>query len=953
MRQNYYTFDLYKIKLNYMKQTNLKYSCLIAVLYFGMNANGQTTPQDTLPKEQKIEEVVMIGYGSRKAVDNTTSVSSIKAEEVSRTKVLNASQAIQGKAAGVQVTASDLPGSTPTVIIRGLGTALSGRNPLYVVDGMFVDNINNINTNDILTYDVLKDASALAIYGNRAANGVIIITTKSGRGKGITVEYDGFVGVRNPLKKVKMAGSNLFAYYTNTALGTTTFSQDQPVNTDWFDEITRTGVYNQHNVSLSGASESAKYFLSLSNYDEKSILNGTDYNRTTIRTNNEFKIAKGITLSQNLSVAFNNTTPKPLGAFTTAYKQSPIVPVRYANGLFGVRFVGDNGFASPTGEAFNNVGNPVSQLYFDNEKQKSFTLQGGLKLDVNIMKELKFTSQFSGEYNNFKSYNFVDSKAIWLAADPTRVLNNTPYLATDPINLLTNTKNDYYNWILTNYFTYNKKFADIHDVEATVGMESSVKNGTDQLITIRRNMIANSNYWNLDGVNYKDQLDDLKSINGNKNTTTSYFARAQYKLMNKYLLTATIRRDGSSQFANGQKWGNFPSFGAGWVVSEEDFLKDGFFNLLKIRGGWGKIGNQNVPLNYLPFNTGTSYNYAFGGSVMSNGMTVDQVYDPNLSWEITEETSVGLDFEVLNRRLKGSVDLYDKVTTNIILKSIPIITEGISNPGYAHLGEVTNKGVEVALGWDDKIGEDFGYSISANYSFNKNELSNIAQQNVNDIVGGGLGNGQDTKLLNEQSIGQPLGSFYLYEANGMDANGKLTYVDHNGNGTIDAGDRKYFGSYIPKSTLGINLNLRYKSWDFSANGYGTFGAKVYNGKKAQRFSGENVEYSVASDFWTPTNTGSANPAPFNAVPLASTYYLESGDFFRINNISLGYTINKAVTYISSMRFYVSAINPVVFQKFSGFSPELNGNGDPYGSTGIELDAYPTLRSFVFGVNVKF
>ncbi|EJL69158.1 SusC/RagA family TonB-linked outer membrane protein [Chryseobacterium populi] len=948
-----------------MKQSDLKYSCLIAVLYFGMNVNAQVTPQDTVTKEQKIEEVVMIGYGSRKKVDNTTAVSSLNAEEVTKTKVLNATQAIQGKAAGVQVTSSDLPGSTPTVMIRGLGTALGGRDPLYVVDGLFVDNINNINSNDILTYDVLKDASALAIYGNRAANGVIIITTKSGKGKGITVEYDGFTGVRMPLEKVKMAGSNLFSSYNNIAFGATRYSQDQPVNTDWFNEITRTGTYNQHNLSLSGASENAKYFLSLSNYDEKSILQGTDYNRSTVRTNNEFKFLKRVTISQNLSATFTNTTPKPLSAFTAAYKQSPIVPVYFPSGQYGVSFVGSNGFASPTGQSFNNVGNPVASLAYNNERQNSFILQGGLKMDIDLFKGLKFTSQFSGEYSNFKSYNYVPSLAIWLSQDPTRVpggYNTDPDPEKQlPLNLLTNTRKDYFNWVLTNFFTYNKKFSDIHDIEITVGTESTMRSGENELTIQRKNMIENSNYWDIYGTgteafNYADQIVKANSINRNNNTTNSYFGRLQYKLMNRYLLTATVRRDGSSQFSEGNKWGTFPSFGAGWVISEEDFLKDNsIINLLKIRAGWGRLGNQRIPTNYLPFATGVEYNYAFGGSSISNGTTIDQIYDPNLGWEITEETSGGIDFELLDRRLKGSFDLYSKITKNLILASKPVSTTGLSKVGYSHLGEVSNKGIEVSLGWSDTIGKDWSYSVNGNFSVNKNKLEKLFD-GYNPIIGGGLGNGQDTKYLNDSAIGQPLGSFYLWEFGGLDSNGNFTYVDTNGNGTTganDASDRRFFGSYIPKSTLGINVGVQYKNVDLSVNGYGAFGHKVYNGKKAQRFGGENVEYDVANNYWSSSNTGSPNPAPFNAVPLASTYYLESGDFFRINNISLGYTLSKPVDYLSSLRFYVSAINPFIFQKFSGYSPELNANGDPYGLTGVELDAYPTLRSFVFGVNVKF
>jgi len=937
-----------------MKHSKLKFPCLIAALYFGISVSGQETQRDSTLKEQKIEEVVLIGYGTRKKVDNTTSISSISAEELTKTKVLNATQAIQGKAAGVTVIASDLPGSTPTVIIRGLGTALSGRNPLYVVDGIFADNINNINSNDIMSYDILKDASALAIYGNRAANGVIIITTKSGKGKKISVEYDGLTGVRMPLQKVKMAGSNLFAFYTNTADQITKYSQDQPINTDWFKEITRIGTYNQHNVSVSGASENAKYFLSLGNYDEKSILEGTDFNRSTIRTNNEFKITKGIVVTQTLSVAFTNVTPKPLDAFTAAYKQSPIVPVYFPNGQYGVSFVGPNGFVSPTGSSFNNVGNPVAQLNFFNEKQKSIQMQGGLKVDINLMKDLKFTSQFSGEYYNFKSFNYADLLNIWLAADPTRKVADYP--VNSNVNTLFNEKTDYFNWTLTNYLTYAKKFG-IHDIEATVGTEAAVRDGANTIRYLRKNLIGNSTYWDLNNTNYADQLISLNSIKFNKNVLNSYFARAQYKLLNKYLVSATVRRDGSSQFAEGQKWGTFPAFGLGWVISEESFIKDmGVFDLLKLRGGWGRLGNQNVPANFLPFNTGSEYNYAYNGNVISNGTTIDKIFDPNLSWEITEESSAGLDFEMVNRKLKGSVDLYNRVTTNIILALIPVSTSGISQNGFAHLGEVTNKGIEASLSWDSTINEDWSYNISGNYSYNKNNLNKLADDNVSPIRNGDLRNGQYTKLLDQSAVNQPLGSFWLWEVAGYDAAGKFTYVDTNGNGKTgadDPNDRKFFGSYVPTSTYGINLGLKFKQVDFSLSGYGTFGSKVYNGKKAQRFSGENIEYSIANDFYSATNTGSENPAPFNGVPLASNYYLESGDFFRVNNMSLGYTLSKPVEYLSSLRIYASAINPFIWQKFSGFSPELNGNGDPYGSAGIELDAYPTVRSFVIGLNVKF
>lgn len=911
-------------------------------------------------QDTALKEVVVIGYGTRKKVDNTTAISSITAEEISKTKVLNASQAIQGKAAGVQVISSDLPGSTPSVVIRGLGTALGGRTPLYVVDGMPTENINNINTNDITSYDILKDASALAIYGTRAANGVIIITTKKGKGEKVSVEIESFSGIREPLKKVKMAGSNKYSHYTNSALQATTFSQDQPVNTDWFDEITRTGTYSQNNVSVSGASENIKYFFSLGNYEEKAILDGLDYSRTTFRNNNEYKISKKLVLNQNFSFTSTKSTPKPMSAFTNAYKQSPIVPVRFSDGKYGVSRVGPDGFASQTGSSFNNVGNPVAQLDFFDEQQRSQTFQGGLKLDYEIVESLKFTSQFNGEYYTWKQYNYDDTKNIWLAANPNKVASD--YEKEFPnanINLLTKGREEYFNWNLANYLTYNKVFAEIHNIEVTAGIETNVKGAKEKLTIARKNVNSDKSYWSLKDVEYATNVTSYKDEVFNQVRLASYLGRFQYKLMDRYLATGTLRRDGSSNFGKDYRWGTFPAFGLGWVISKEDFLADSkTINLLKLRGGWGKLGNQNVPLNRASYTSGQ--NAYLGGSILNEGTTINSQIDPSLSWEITEETSVGLDFELLDNKLKGTFDLYDKNTSNVILNTKPYSTSGITNVSPAHVGEVSNKGYEISLRWDDKIGENFSYWIGGNFSNNKNELTGLKEVILSPVIGGGLGNGQDTKLLDNTSIGQPLGSFYIYEYAGFDAaNGKMLYYNALGEKvTQDAlsatADKKYVGSILPKSNYGVTLGFAYKNFDFSVDGYGTNGAKVYNGKKAQRFAGENIEESLAMDFWTSNNLTASNPAPFNQVPVASTYYLESGDFFRINNITAGYKLPLQSTgFITACRIYVNAINPFITQKFSGFSPELNGNGDPYGTQGVELDAYPTLRSFVIGANLKF
>nr|WP_294783497.1 SusC/RagA family TonB-linked outer membrane protein [uncultured Flavobacterium sp.] len=902
-----------------------------------------------------LKEVVVIGYGTRKKIDNTSAVSSLKSEEITKMKVSNATQAIQGKAAGVQVTSSNTPGGTPSVIIRGVGTALGGRNPLYVVDGMPTDNINNINTNDITSYEVLKDASALAIYGTRGANGVIMITTKTGKGK-MTVDVDSYSGFKTALKKVKMANSDEYARYSNAAFNDPTkFSLNQPINTNWYDEITRTGTFTENNIAISGSSENVKYFLSAANYQEKGILNGTDYSRTTIRNNNEYKISDKLKLSQNFSVSSIKNTPQPLSAFTSAYRQSPIIPVRYSNGKYGVPFVND-GIAAQTGSQFNSVGNPVAAIDLNNEKQQTVILQGGLKLDYDISKSLKFTSQFNGEFYTYKQYNYVDNLALWLAADPNRIAStyDTSSLNT---NTLTRNRDQYFNWNLSNYFTYNKVFAEIHDVEVTAGIETNVIGTREKLTVTRKNVESNSNYWALDNVPYAADVVGYNDVALNQSKLSSYFARFQYKLMDRYLFTGTVRRDGSSQFSEGNRWGTFPSFGAGWIVTKESFLSDvKNLNLLKIRGSWGRLGNQKVPLNNQTFTSGLNY-----GQNSGSGITVDSSVDPNLSWEIVEELSAGFDIEMFNNRLKGSFDVYDKNTTNAILYVLPYSTSGLIQRTATHVGEVSNKGYEIALRWDDKINENLSYWVGGNFSHNQNRLASLNNPSIAPIISGNLGNGQNTKLLDFTSVGRPIGSFYMYEYAGVDpANGQMLYYNANGDkvaqGALnEVNDKKYVGSVLPTTNYGVSLGLTYKDIDFSVDGYGTGGAKVYNGKKAQRFSGENIEASLTRDFWTPTNTTASNPAPFNQVPVASTYYLESADFFRINNITVGYKLPiRENSFINYCRIYVNAVNPFITQKFSGLSPEALGDNELVtGTQGVELDAYPSLRSFVIGANLKF
>lgn len=906
--------------------------------------------------QQGLEEVVVsVGYGSQRVRDNTSSISSVSSEDIMKTRgTADVSKAIQGKIPGVQITASDRPGSTPNINIRGMGTVLSGREPLYVVDGLFTDNIDNLNAEDIESYDVLKDASALAIYGNRAANGAIIITTKTGKQE-MSVDYNGSVGFKTPLAKEHMANSSGFVKWMNSAAGEERFAEDQPYDTDWFDELTRTGIYHKHNVQVSGSTEKVKYLFSVGNYNEKGVTEKEYFNRTTLRTNNEFRLSDAITLTENLNLSFTKENPNSEGDIETPYSSAnqlaPIFPVRYDNGDFGGVVVdGDlNGVPGPdasTVVAPND--NPLAIVNTRDLRDKRLRLQNGTKLDIDfssIVEGLKFTSQFNAEYRNHKGYEYDNGERI-------PGYENQPSFD----NQITNTKENKFNWILSNYFNYGKTFGD-HNLDFTLGTEYSYDSGFDRTFYTREDVERTKDYWNLDGVNYADNVSTLNSVNENSQKTLSYFGRLQYQFKDRYLLTGTFRKDGSSQFSSGNEWGNFPSFGLGWILTEEDFLKDSkFINNLKLRGGWGRLGNQNIPLNIPTFATGSAYRGSFDAETIQNGTTVDQAIDPDVTWEITEEASVGLDFELLDHRLTGTLDYYDKKTKNIILQTTPPSTAGISQPAFSHVGQVSNKGVEVSLGWADKVGGgDFSYSATINFSQNKNKLDKLTGTNVNTIETDARAG--SIKFFGERTVGEPLGSFYLWKTAGYDENGNFEYEEKDGGASREAkgnGDnRQFLGSYLPKQTLGLSLSFGYKNWDLSIDGYGAFGGKVFNAELQDRVDGENIPRRVANDFWTPDHTDAGNPAPSNSQPTPSDYFLSSGDYFRINTIELGYTFEEPANFLSSLRVYFNANNPIMFKKYRGYNPEPNPDLDPYDFAGVEQNAYPIVSTYSLGLNLTF
>ena len=908
--------------------------------------------------DKQLEEVVVVGYGTRKKGSVTGSVVQLKSEDILKNAGQSAIQSIQGKAAGVAIVASDEPGANPTITIRGLGTLLGARSPLYVIDGVEATGLNGLSANDIATIDILKDASSCAIYGQKGANGVVFITTKKGKKGQLRISYDGFYGIKEIQKKVRMADSYRFAYYSNTALGSSSyFNFAQPVNTNWLKEISQTGEVANHSVSISGGSDNLNFYLGLSNYTEKGILLGTEYKRTNVFNKNEYKYSDKFKITQSFSLSVVDNTPKPTSAFTNAYKQSPIVPVRYSNGRFGVPFLNStSGLNDITGLRFNNVANPVAQLANTYEKNKNVTLFGNINAELKLLKSLKFNTSFGATADWGKGYSFVPNRDIWLTENPS--LSEVDYLTQNPKapnNTLIQRRTDSYIWNWDNYFTFKKEFG-LNEITAVAGMSRTTSNNFEQINGTRFNVPLQNNYWYLDFSDSNSPVGSGTSVNNSHSTpivSVAYFGRIQYDYNKKYSLTAIVRREGISAFQGAKKWGVFPAISAGWNISEENFIKNiKLINNLKLRGGYGEVGNGNGPTyNAVAFSKNL---YSFGNPSQSqSGSYVANAVDPNLTWETVKELDLGLDFVIYKNHLSGSLDFYNRKADNIILPVAPpfVLSE---EPTYVNSGEITNKGIEVTMRWDNSIGKNIKYWFGGNFSRNENLVSKVYSPYFQNFAGSGsIENGQSTKLVVQ---GEPLGSFYVFKQIGYDSGGAPIYDDMvDGVPGLSDKDRVNAGSYVPKFTYGINFGISYKNFDFSVDGYGVGGNKIYNGKKAQRFGGENVEYAVLENFWTPSNTNAFNPKPFNEVPRSSTYYVEDGDFLRINNITLGYTVPNILNKIQKTRIYITALNPFVFTKYSGFSPEVVGNngGDPLGSAGIELNAYPTNKTFLFGVNLSF
>jgi TonB-linked SusC/RagA family outer membrane protein len=910
---------------------------------------------------QQLEEVVVVGYGVQKKSDITGATANVKGDELYKQPVLTATQALQGKVAGVQIISSGQPGTSPQIRVRGVSTALGGTAALYDVDGVLTDDISNINTADIVDMNVLKDASAAAIYGSRGANGVIIITTKKGVSGKLSINYNNNIGIRQAANLVEMANSSEYSNYVQAATGSAPPSSSY--NTDWYKTILRNAWQQSHNISVSGGTDKSTFLVNVGYLTDEGIVVDNDFKRLTLRLNQDFKLNEifkiGLQSSYTNSVnqnGFGNIDIDEYGnigsVYNDAYRAAPII-ANIVGGKYG------------NTSTYQNVGNPLLDIKNNSVKVVADRLQGSTFLEAKPLSWLTIRTSIGADWRNSLNraynYKFLADESTFLIAGGNQYNTRS--------NL--NVKNSQsLQWVWNNIVTANKKIG-LHDLTLMAGTTAEEYHYT-WFSANRKDVPGDQSLWYI-GVG--DANTSQNDGGGDAWARNSYLARFNYSYDGKYLLTATIRSDGSSRLPKQNRWQQYPSVGVAWVASRESFMQNqNIFDLLKVRASFGIVGNDRIPTDAFTETVALNKPYPFNGSASSatNGVQINQIKDLNIKWETTEEVDFAVEFSAFQSKLTGEINYYDKTVKNALINvPIPRTVGDIDGVILTNAASIQNRGLEVMINWKDKLSDDFSYSIGGNVTFNTNKV--VALNGGQAIRGGYIGASQGYTTFTDNGLA--IGSFYVLKTLGVfnsdadaaaytDTNGKIIqpsakagdfrYQDVNKDGIIDDNDRVLAGSYQPKAYFGINLSANYKSWDFSLALYGNVGNQVYNGKRAVRVKGEdNIEKALVYNRWTPSNRSQTQPAANTGNQFASDYFVESGSFLRINNLTVGYTFNSEMLKryrIASMRVYATSQNLFTLKDYSGFTPELPG--DPLNS-GIELSAYPTTRTIAVGLNVRF
>lgn len=923
--------------------------------------NNQKSIRFLLKEDTKtLDEVVVIGYGVQKKADLTGSVANINTEKLNTQSNANIGQALQGKIAGVDIVSQGgAPGSGTRIMVRGIGT-LNNASPLYIVDGMYMNSIDHINPNDIASIDVLKDASSAAIYGSRAANGVIIVTTKEGsntEGKPI-IDLSVNLGISTASKFLDMLDAKGWAEVTTIArqaigkpaLDMATDLANKPDN-DWQDIMFRPALMQNYNLSVKGGGKYSTYYTGLGYFNQDGIVKGTNYQRYNIQSKNDYK--RGIfSAGTNLIISFSHDKPlhqELRGGMIGTILQSVPTLEKYDDTREG-------GYGGTYGDVVN-IPHPLAIIDDNimdryNENVKIFAnLYAQIELFKGLKYKLNLTPDFS--FERYKNY-----------------LNKYDFgLATNSITQLTERQRRRRNILVENLLTFDRTFGE-HKISALAGYTyqdsrfrhiqaygEGLPQGLEEIDAATTNRSNEGNSW--------------------RSVLTSILGRVFYSYQNKYLFTATIRRDGSSKFGKNNRYGYFPSFSLGWNVAEEKFMENvHWLDQLKLRGGYGVLGNQEIDNYQYSSTITTGINYPDGNGGLLQGAFPKNFANPDIKWEETAMTNVGIDFMAFNNRLSLTADYYVKNTKDILL-TVPIpISSGGANDPIRNAGKIRNNGFEFNLGWMDQPNPDISYGINLIGSFNKNKV--IAMGSESGSIKGGSTNQNIT--TSETKAGYPIGGYWLISTAGyfnsqeeVDAYAKdgkkiqpaaepgdIKFVDANNDGVINDDDRVFQGSPFPDFTFALNGNMRYKNFDLSIGLQGVLGNKIYNATRQTLEDVTKGSNFLASclDYWTPENKNASHPRltwddPNRNTRAESDRYIENGSYLRLRSVQLGYTFPQTwfKGAIQHARVYINAENLFTITSYSGYSPDVNADNANY--RGFDNFIYPTNRTFMLGLNVTF
>ncbi|UOB18741.1 SusC/RagA family TonB-linked outer membrane protein [Abyssalbus ytuae] len=951
-----------------------------------VNVNNQKTINIILETDiESLGEVIVIGYGVQRKELTTGSNLQINGDALEKQSTTNALQAMQGQAAGVQITStSGQPGESLNVVIRGLGSTYSNA-PLYIVDGVQTSDISYLNNSDIENISVLKDAASAAIYGSQAANGVILVTTKKGKKGKAQITFDQYFGIQTLAKKVDLLDAVEYMTIMNESRinsgQSRIYSEEQIASagsgTDWMDQMFQDAITKNYTLGVTGGSENSSYSSSLSYLNQEGIVGGKDnsyYERYNFRFNSEHKLYNGrVTFGENLSYAWINNNGIGVGnqynnALRSAFQVNPLFPMYDENG----EFFNSTGYSETW---LQGVSNPYAQMVYSNQNEyDTQKLVGNVYFEFELLKDLRFRTSLGIDYYATQGHTFtpVYELSVYSFSNQRKVTQNMG-------------KGKSLIW--DNLLTYKFNLNEDHHFETMVGTSSYKYDGHSmygenvELIFDDLSHAWLSNASNTDGA--------LITLTGGPDVIVkrmSYFGRLNYNYKGKYLLNATFRADGTSQFSENNRWGYFPSVSAGWVVTKENFMdsSSNWLNYFKLRASYGQVGNQNVePFQYLARVRSQFTNYTFGETegVLTSGVYPYNISNPDLKWEVAEEIDLGFDANLFDYKLNINFDWYRKEQKDWLIEAPILATAGAEAP-IINGGSVINTGVELALTFNNRVNENFSYNVGFNGAYNKNKVGSIPTEDG--IIHGLTGQLWDNSPeFYRAENGNPLGYFWGYETTGVfqtddevnnyvsgsgdliqpDAEpGDLIYVDQDGNGVIDENDKTKIGDPNPDFTYGFSIGANYKAFDFSLQANGIAGNQLVQSYRNQTGSNQNWTTEIL-DRWH--GTGSSNTIPkvttdnknFNEF---SDIYIKDGDFLRISTVTLGFDIAKAAKinnfFADQMRLYFSVLNLYTFTHYNGMDPEVGFgvSDDTYNfSSGVDLGYYPRPRTYMIGMNIKF